>query len=265
MITSHDVVSRHMSFCAPIPLSDLPMKGRKAPPTHSLFKIKSFSLLSNASVEEYTSEEFEAGGYQWTLSIYPTGSKKKGAQFDASQYKFDIAEGCWARKSDHISVYLNLMLSSSKSLPIGWEVNAIVNLFVYNFLRDEYCSHQDANVRRFHKLQTEWGIPKFMDLASFKDPSNGFLIEDTCAFGAEILVMKPPSKEEFLTMIDEPVPLSYRWKFDNFSKANLEKYESEFLAGNYKWKLIFYPNGLLEGKGNNISTIFECQHLINST
>ncbi|XP_054805308.1 MATH domain and coiled-coil domain-containing protein At3g58210-like [Prosopis cineraria] len=92
-----------------------------------------------------------------------------------------------------------------------------------------------------------------MDLHSFGDPSNGYLIEDTCIFGAEILVIKPPSRAEFLTMIDEPVPLSYRWKFNNFSRATLEKYESEFLAGDYKWKLVFYPNGQDEGKGNSIS------------
>ncbi|KAK4273191.1 hypothetical protein QN277_021639 [Acacia crassicarpa] len=225
----------HCCTCTCVPLSVRPMKGRIIPPCHCLFKIESFSTLSKASVENYTSEEFEAGGYQWTLSIYPTGNKKKDGQH-------------------HISAYLNLMVSSSSSFPVGWEVNAIVNLFVYDFLRDEYFSYQDASTRHFHMLQTEWGISKFVDLVSFNDHSNGFLIEDACVFGAEIFVIKPPSKREHLSMIHEPPLLSYRWKFDNFSKVNLEKYESElFPAGNYRWKLVFYPNGTIEGKGNSVS------------
>ncbi|KAK4265229.1 hypothetical protein QN277_026309 [Acacia crassicarpa] len=219
-----------------IPLSVRPMKGRKVPPCHFLFKIESFSSLSKASVENYTSEEFEAGGYQWTLSIYPTGNKKKDGQ-------------------DHISAYLNLMVSSSSSFPVGWEVNAIVNLFVYDFLRDEYFSYQDASTMHFHKLQTEWGISKFMDLVSFNDPSNGFLIEDACVFGAEIFVIKPPSNQKYLSMIHEPPLLYYRWKFDYFSgRLYSDKYVSDrFLAGNYGWYLDFYPNGHVEGKGNSVS------------
>ncbi|KAI9080347.1 hypothetical protein K1719_037741 [Acacia pycnantha] len=155
---------------------------RIIPPCQCLFKIESFSTLSKASVENYTSEEFEAGGYQWTLSMYPTGNKKKDGQ-------------------DHISAYLNLTVSSSSSFPVGWEVNAIVNLFVYDFLRDECFSYQDASTRHFHNLQIEWGISKFVDLVLFHDHSNGFQIEDACIFGAEIFVIKPPSKQEYLSMI----------------------------------------------------------------
>ncbi|XP_028769478.1 uncharacterized protein LOC114726928, partial [Neltuma alba] len=174
-------------------------------------------------------------GYQWTLSIYPTGNKKKDGQ-------------------DHVSVYLNLVVSSSSSFPAGWEVNAIVNLFVYDFLDEEYFSYEDAGTKRFHKLQTQWGIPKFIDLQSFHNPLNGFLSGDACILGAEIFVIKPPSKQECLSIIEEPPLLSYRWRFDNFSRANLEKYESAlFFAGDYKWKLVVYPNGIYEGKGNSVS------------
>ncbi|XP_028790666.1 uncharacterized protein LOC114746603 [Neltuma alba] len=238
-----------------------PCTGRKASPSHCLFTINSFSLLSKASGEKYTSEVFEAGGYQWTLSIYPTGNEKRDGR-------------------DHISIYLNLIVRDSSLFPVSWEVNAIVNLFVYDSLRDEYFSTQDGSIRRFHELQREWGIAKFIDLASFKDPSNGYLRDDCCTFGAEIFIVKATYKGYCLSMIPAPPPLSYRWefsnfskaylekyesepflagdykwwKFDNFSKANLEKYESEtFLAGDYKWKLIFYPNGNVEGLGNSIS------------
>lgn len=93
----------------------------------------------------------------------------------------------------------------------------------------------DGSTGRFHVLQTEWGIPKFIDLATFNDPSNGYLIDDTCVFGAEVFIVKPTSKGYYLSMIDEP-PKLYTWKFKNFSYASSETYNSEsFVAGNYRW------------------------------
>ncbi|KAG5044057.1 hypothetical protein AAZX31_03G191800 [Glycine max] len=209
------------------------LKGRKAPPSQYTFKIKSFSWLSKAPVQKCTSEEFEAGGYKWSLSIYPTGNTKGGGE-------------------GHVSIYLVLMDSSS--LPVDWEVNAIVNFSAYNFIDDEYVATQDTNVRRFHVLKTEWGVAKFIDIDTFNDPSNGYLMDDTCVFGAEVFVVKTTTKGDCLSMIHGPIPLSHSWKFDNFSLAKLDKYESEsFVGGNYRWKLILYPNGIVEGKGNSIS------------
>ncbi|XP_061369394.1 uncharacterized protein LOC133312234 [Gastrolobium bilobum] len=207
--------------------------GRKAPPSHYSLKIESFSLLCKASINNFDSEEFEAGGYKWRLSIYPTGNIKGDGQ-------------------NHVSIYLVLM--DTRSLPVGWEVNAIINFSVYDFLNDEYLTTQDATVRRFHVLKTEWGFPKFIDLDTFKDPSNGYLIDDTCAFGVEVFVVRTMNKGDRLSMIHGPVTHSHSWKFNNFSIASSDIYESELLVwGNYKWKLHFYPNGQDEGKGNSIS------------
>ena len=63
-----------------------------------------------------------------SLSIYPAGNKKRDGQ-------------------DHVSIYLELMDQSS--LPVGWEVNAIVNFSVYNFLEDEYVTTQGTNLSTF--------------------------------------------------------------------------------------------------------------------
>ncbi|KAK0596216.1 hypothetical protein LWI29_013730 [Acer saccharum] len=51
------------------------MAGRNAPPSHYLITIES-SLLQ-ASLQMFTSDEFDAGGYKWRLCIYPTGNKDK--------------------------------------------------------------------------------------------------------------------------------------------------------------------------------------------
>lgn len=53
----------------PINFGDIYLLGRKAPPSQYLVKIKSFSLLWDASVEKYESEEFESGGYKWYPSF----------------------------------------------------------------------------------------------------------------------------------------------------------------------------------------------------
>ncbi|XP_058740701.1 uncharacterized protein LOC131612989 [Vicia villosa] len=213
--------------------STTPMKGRKAPPSHYTFKMQSFSLLSKASIEKCVSEEFEAGGYKWSLSIYPTGNPKGNGQ-------------------GHISIYLTLV--DQTSLPNDWEINAIINFSVYNFNDDEYLTTQDATVRRFHVMKTEWGISKFINLETFLDPSNGYLNDDDCVFGAEVFIVKTMNKGNCLSMIKESSTVSHSWKFSKFSLANLDKYESEsFVGGDYKWKLLLYPNGNVEGKGLCVS------------
>ena len=53
-------------------------------------------------------------------------------------------------------------------------------------LIDLASENADASTTHFHKLQTEWGISKFMGLSSFNNPSNGYLVGDACVFGAEI-------------------------------------------------------------------------------
>ncbi|KAL5060533.1 hypothetical protein RYX36_032137 [Vicia faba] len=214
-------------------LSTTPMKGRKAPPSHYTFKMQSFSLLSKASIEKCVSEEFEAGGYKWNLSIYPTGNTKGNGQ-------------------GHVSIYL--MLINTTSLPNDWEVNAIINFSAYNFKDDEYVTTQDATVRRFHVMKTEWGISKFINLETFLDPANEYLNDDNCVFGAEVFVVKTINKGDCLSMIQESTTVSHSWKFSKFSLANLDMYKSEsFVGGDYKWQLELYPNGLIEAKGMCVS------------
>ncbi|KAM6590911.1 hypothetical protein CsatA_013516 [Cannabis sativa] len=93
---------------------------RDALPSHHLLKIESFSSLVKASVENYSSE-FTAGGYNWKFSVYPSGDKS--------------IEG-----KDHISLYLEIVETSS--LPTGWEVNAIFNLFLFDQIRDKFISFE---------------------------------------------------------------------------------------------------------------------------
>lgn len=88
-------------------------------------------------------------------------------------------------------------------------------------------------------LKTEWGVAKFIDRSTFYDSSNGYLMDDTCVFGVEVFIVKSTNRGDCLSMFQGPVGCSYTWKFSNFSKSTLDKYESAtFVGGNYKWYYI---------------------------
>ena len=85
-------------------------------------------------------------------------------------------------------------------------------------------------------MKTKWGIPKFIDLNTFNNRSNGYLVNGTCTFGAEVFVVKNTFEGECLSMIEEPITCTHTWKVDSFSTKTLVRYESEvFVGGDYKW------------------------------
>ncbi|KAI7982512.1 Ubiquitin carboxyl-terminal hydrolase 12 [Camellia lanceoleosa] len=214
-----------------------PLSGRDAPPSHYSFKIQSFFSLSKASIEKYSSDKFEAGDYKWKLSIYPEGNKDRDGQ-------------------GHVSISLTLVDTSS--LLAGWEVKAIVNFFIFDQVGDMYHTLSAGNIRRFHAMQTEMGVPKFIDLEVFSDSSNGYLVNDTCVFGVDIFILKQTRKGEYLSVMKEIVTGSYIWNIKSFSALNLDRYESEaFPVEDHKWKIRIYPRGNGDGKGNSIS-MFLC-------
>ncbi|XP_031272651.1 MATH domain and coiled-coil domain-containing protein At3g58410-like [Pistacia vera] len=101
-------------------------------------------------------------------------------------------------------------------------------------------------------MKTKWGITKFIDLKAFHNPLKGYLIDDTCVFGAEVFVVKSTFKGECLSMIKEPATCYHLWEITEFSTLLDEKYLSEPF-GDYNWRISLYPNGHAEGKGNSIS------------
>ncbi|KAH9753434.1 TRAF-like family protein [Citrus sinensis] len=202
------------------------------PPAHFLLKIEAFSSLVENDVENYKSLEFDAGGYKWKLVVYPNGNKNENVK-------------------DHISVYLAMVDTSS--LGHGWEVYVIFRLFVLDQKKDEFLILQDAmgKQRRFHGLKLEWGFDQFIPLEEFINASNGYLVGDTCVFGAEVFC---------LSMMKLTSASNYKhvWKIENFSKLEDRFYESEvFVAGDQKWKILLLPKGLGEAKGSHISMYLE--------
>ncbi|KAM3759523.1 hypothetical protein ACB098_01G126600 [Castanea mollissima] len=150
--------------------------------------IKSFSLLAKYSMERYETGEFEYGGYKWKLVIYPNGNKDKNV-------------------TEHISLYLAIEAADLR--PPGWEVHAIFRFFLYDQIRDNYLTIEDTKKRErcFRGKKLEWGYDKIIPLKTFKDANDGYLVDDTCVFGAEVLVSKQRSmdKGECLELIKESI------------------------------------------------------------
>ncbi|GFP92917.1 hypothetical protein PHJA_001436000 [Phtheirospermum japonicum] len=79
-------------------------------------------------------------------------------------------------------------------------------------------------------MKTEWGFSKFISKNDLTHPSNGYLIDDKCVFGAE---------QEF--------------KIANFSTLKDKWTSDEFTVGGHKWEIWVYPNGNGEASGRSLS------------
>lgn len=208
---------------------------RDAQPAHYLFKIESFSVLTEENIEKYESDDFEVGGYKWELCFYPNGNKKRNGD-------------------GHISLYL--VIRDTDKLPQGWEVNVQFKFFVFDHIRDKYLTIQDADgrTRRYHQMRTEWGFSKLLSLDTFENSTNGYLLDDSCLLGVEVFVIKNAGKGECLSMIKEPEDNTYTWKVDNFSGISMESLHSEeFIIRGQKWKLDLHPKGNRKAKGESLS------------
>ncbi|KAA8545761.1 hypothetical protein F0562_020788 [Nyssa sinensis] len=195
---------------------------RAVRPAHYLLNIQSFSTFYETDIENYETGDFEAGGYKWKLCLYPNGNKKRNV-------------------NDHISLYL--VISDTKNLPHGWEVNIQFKFFVFDHIKDKYLTVQDGGgrVRRFHAIKTEWGFDQFLSLDTFKNVSNGYLCDDSCILGAEVFVIHYAGEGECLSLIKAPAGNIYTWKVHNFSALSKEELSSEeFKTGKGKWYDFFF-------------------------
>ncbi|XWS45850.1 hypothetical protein CRYUN_Cryun14cG0014700 [Craigia yunnanensis] len=212
-------------YSPPAPFSNSPgitRVTRDLPPAHCLLKINSFSLFAE-SIEKYESGVFEAGGYKWRLLLYPHGNKKRNGDGD----------GC-------ISLYLQI--AETETLPLGWQINVNFKLFVFDQIQDKYLTIEDAGaIKRFHQMKTEWGFDQLLLLECFNDASNGYLVNDSCIFGAEVFVIEHKANWECLSMINQPAHNTISFKLENFSKLDKRSYESPLqnIAG-LKWYVVHF-------------------------
>ncbi|GAY69169.1 hypothetical protein CUMW_269930, partial [Citrus unshiu] len=82
------------------------------------------------------------------------------------------------------------ILNNTSSFTLDWQVSAVFRMFLLDQNQENYCVVQDimGKERRFNGLKHVWGFDKFIPLRDFNDASNGYLVEDTCVFEAEVLI-----------------------------------------------------------------------------
>jgi len=87
-------------------------------------------------------------------------------------------------------------------------------------------------------MKVEWGFDRFIPLKDFNLGSKGYLLDDICAFGAEVFVCREnyTGKGESLIMMKDAVPYQHVWEIKDFSKLDSECCDSgPFNVGKYKW------------------------------
>ncbi|XP_025886234.2 uncharacterized protein [Solanum lycopersicum] len=200
-------------------------------PTRYLWKIESFSLLSQNGTSKYESNVFESGGFNWKMMIYPDGD----------------GDG-----AGHISVYLGIIEKSAV-----WEVNVSFSFVIFDQIHDNYNVMKGME-RRFHNIKTVWGFSKCISHETLKDPTNGYVVDDKCVVGVDIYVVKKQGIGECMSLLNGTEPYKHEWKITEFSKLKRKVYYSEqFIRDGYKWKLLLYPTGDNRENGKNISVYLE--------
>ncbi|KAG8363022.1 hypothetical protein BUALT_BualtUnG0012800 [Buddleja alternifolia] len=213
---------------------DVTMETREASPSHFLFRIESFSMLDKYGTERYESGEFVADDYKWKLIVYPKGHKNG--------------------KGDYISVYL--AVTNTTSLASNWEVNAVFSIFLFNQISCNYLVTKGIT-RRFLSMKSEWGFSKFISKKIFTDPSNGYIVDDNCVFGAEVFSVKSKLVVDRLSMLKIITPYTRDWKISQFSTLKHRWTSENFFVADQEWNIVLYPKGNNQEEGRSVS-IYLC-------
>lgn len=102
----------------------------------------------------------------------------------------------YPQKKDHVHMYIILFIQDTtymNSSNSGF-VSQVLKLTALSYSFYKYicvCADANGTVRRFHELKREWGFSRLISLDTFKEASNGYLVDDSCIFGAEVLSLSP--------------------------------------------------------------------------
>ncbi|KAJ8900162.1 hypothetical protein K2173_024802 [Erythroxylum novogranatense] len=206
-----------MASPTPNPDTGIMRSTRDIHPQHYSIRIKRFSLLAERQ-EKYESYPFEAGGYKWRLLLYPKGNSNC---FDSKGY---------------ISLYL--AIQDTDSFPEQWEVYVDFKVLVFDHIHNNYSVFQDLGVKRFHEPKTVFGFNKLLSLEAFNDVRNGYLVDDSCIFGAKVFVIEQPTVYESIYTVKDPSNGVLRWNIPIWNiPLDLPVFSEEFTVENYEWRL----------------------------
>ncbi|KAK8946689.1 hypothetical protein KSP39_PZI006776 [Platanthera zijinensis] len=197
-----------------------------------LWTIKSFSKFIGNDEGRLVSGIFESKGYSWKLVMYPNGNSVNG----------------------QISLYFMLTQASSHQVDVVFKVS--YELFLFDQNTGGTLSKKGENLGQVHD---KIGFRNMIDLKTFKDSSNGYLMKDSCMFGVKIfqcVLIQTPTECMYLM---EKVSHEYSWKIETFSKLDKKSsHVKKFTAGDYLWSISFHPESVQKSdnkvKGNYVTS-----------
>ncbi|KAK2990622.1 hypothetical protein RJ640_019902 [Escallonia rubra] len=165
-------------------------------------------------------------------------SVKEANRHDNDKPEYDSAVGAESKEEQ---TWVFLRVGVERRQPLEDE-----RFRVFLRVGAERKSTADANgkVRRFTEMKTEHGFAKLISLATFRDNANGYLVCDTCLFGAEVFVIQNTKRAMSCISMERSEysssPVS--WKVHNFSKLNHRRILELFPRGDesHKGKLSIY-------------------------
>ncbi|GAB2264011.1 hypothetical protein Droror1_Dr00026145 [Drosera rotundifolia] len=211
---------------------------REHPPAHYTMKIQSFKTLQASLVDApgennyIESTTFNIAGYNWVLCVYPSGNKE------------DDGNG-------HVSLYLKL-IDKLKDEDV---VTVVFRFFIHDQKRDNYLIIQDMKNKRFHVVNIEWRISRALALSIFEDASNGYLVNDSCLFGVEVLVIDKGTSTTrgCVSSVQQLSTRTYAWKIMSYSHKKADKTSPIFTVEGRSWNLLLHPQGNGIGAGQYVS------------
>ncbi|GAB4852816.1 hypothetical protein Ancab_040567 [Ancistrocladus abbreviatus] len=219
---------------------------RAKEPSDFKFEIENYQELLNSVArtgsDMIQSSEFNAGGHSWVLIMYPNGNKRENG-------------------SGNVSLYLKLVNKPAG----GGAVFASFKFFLFDKVRETYITINDVAERRFDAAHLEWGIARALPVAAFKDEKNGLLINNSCALGAEVYVIKNTFTVARLSLVEKETLRSFNWPVYDFSQLRSDTYSQSFPVEGRSWKLRLYPRGNLTGQGKYLSLYLYLEDLADLT
>ncbi|XP_021757951.1 uncharacterized protein LOC110722987 [Chenopodium quinoa] len=199
----------HMNSCSVKSSAEVVRVTTDKPPSHCILKINSFSELQDVI------------GFGLIIVVLTV---------DICLRVLSVR-----RSEDYLSVYVTLV----DNLEPGSFVDAVLRFYLYDQLRDTYYVRE----RRFHALKDTWGVHKYIPISTFNDAENGYLVDDVCVFGAEVLVINNQLKISTMSIVEENDDRRYTWSIEKFSTLNDDLFSPVFRFDGWSWKLNLFPRG----------------------
>ncbi|KAK8960578.1 hypothetical protein KSP40_PGU008257 [Platanthera guangdongensis] len=138
------------------------------------------------------------------------------------------------------------MLTEASSYSYESVFKISYELFIFDQNTGDTLSKKGEN---FGEVMDEMGFRSMIDLKTFKDPLNGYLVKNTCMFSVKILqhvfIQTPIECVRPMELVSH----EYSWKIENFSKMdNKTCHYKKFTAGDYLWSLRIF-----QGKDQNVA------------